>query len=220
MKKLTVLVASFALPLILALPAVAQTAFGIKGGATFSKTSFEDDEGVELSYLTAIGGGAFLRLGLGGIGLQPEVLYGRKGVNVSGADLDEFASIDLKLDYIEVPVLLVVSIGSGGGAAPYAFGGGAVSFEVGCNFAAEGAGLSAVVDCDDNDLDLELERKTTDFSAVFGGGVRIPTSFGAFLLEGRYTLGLADLSDSGNSGEGFKNRAIAAFAGLSFTIGG
>jgi len=219
MKKISAIVVSAALPLILALPVTAQSAFGIKGGAIFSKASVEESEGLDLSYLTAIGGGAFLRLGLGGIALQPEALYVRKGASVSGGDFDE-ATIDLKLDYIEVPVLLVLSFGSGEGAAPYGFGGGAVSFELGCNFAVEGGGLSTEVSCDDNTLDLELERKTTDMSAVVGGGIRIPSSFGAFLIEGRYTLGLTDLDDSGDTNSGFENRAIAAYAGLSFNIGG
>lgn len=192
--------------------------FGIKGGVTFSTVSVEDDEGVDISNLTAFGGGAFLRIPLGGIGLQPEALYVRKGASVTGNEFDG-GSVDLKLDYIEIPVLLVVPIGTGD-IAPYLFGGGAVAFETGCTFSAESTGVSFDVDCDDNDVDLEVERKSTDFGAVFGAGLRLPAGSGSFLIEGRYTLGLADLDDSGSANGGFKNRSIAAFIGYAFNIGG
>jgi hypothetical protein len=58
-----------------------------------------------------------------------------------------------------------------------------------------------------------------DYSAVFGGGLRFPTGSGAFLIEGRYTLGLADLNDSNDPDDGFRHRSIAVFAGYSFTLG-
>lgn len=207
-----------------AAPAVAQMSdnammLGFKGGATFSKASVEDAGDVDLSYLTAIGGGVFLKLPLGSVGLQPEALWVRKGASVSGADFGAGTSVDLKLDYIEVPVLLVVPVGSGN-AAPYVFGGGAVAFETGCTFSLSGGGLNIDADCDNNDEDLELTRKSTDFSAVFGAGVRLPVGSGAFLLEGRYTLGLADLNDSGQSSESFKNRTFAAYLGYAINIGG
>jgi hypothetical protein len=40
------------------------------------------------------------------------------------------------------------------------------------------------------------------------------------LIEGRYTLGLSDLDDSGGSDSAVKNRAIAVYAGVSFGVGG
>ena len=212
------------LMVLLAGPASAQRGsrsleLGVKGGATFSTVSLEDEQDLELDHLTAFGGGAFLSIPLGGLYLQPEVLWVHKGARLSEGDLDEL-EIDLTLSYLEVPVLLVVPIGGGVGTSPYIFGGGAVSWETDCTFEAESEVGELEVDCDEGEeADLELLRKDMDYSAVFGGGLRIPTGSGAFLIEGRYTLGLTDLNDSDDPDDGFRNRSIAAFVGYSFTPG-
>lgn len=190
---------------------------GVKGGLNFSKPSVEAPE-ADISTRTAAGGGVFLSIPIGGIYLQPELLYSQKGAKVTagdGSDID----LTLKMDYIEIPVLLRVPLGSGSSVSPYLLGGGAVSFEASCKFSGESGGISIDVDCDGNDYELELQRKSTDFSAVVGAGVAIPAGSGAVILEGRYTLGLVDLNDSGDSNDSFKNRAGSVFVGYSFTVG-
>ncbi len=194
--------------------------FGIKGGATFATVSVNDPGGADIGNITRLAGGAFLRIPLGGLALQPEVLYMQKGASISDPQ-DGSISIDIKLDYVEVPVLIVVPIGSGEGAAPYVFGGGAVAFEAGCKFKGEGGGVSLDIDCGSaNQFELELQRKKVDFGAVAGAGVTIPAGSGAFLIEGRYTFGLLNIDDSGDSANSFKNRAGAALIGYSFNLGG
>jgi len=193
--------------------------FGIKAGATFATASVSDPGSAEIGTVTRLAGGVFLRIPLGSLAFQPEVLYMQKGASVT--DPDELGgSLDLYLDYVEVPLLLVVPIGSGAGAAPYVFGGGTVAFEVGCKFKGEGGGISLDVDCDAaSQYDLELERKKLDFGVVGGAGITIPVGSGAFLLEGRYTFGLANIDDSG-TGDSLKNRAGAVMIGFSFSLGG
>lgn len=208
----------------LAAPVAAQMGsgleLGIKGGPTFSTVSVDDDEGADFSNRTAFGVGAFLRIPLGSmIAFQPELLYVGKGTKATGDDLED-VELGLELNYIEIPLLIQVPFGAGQGATPYLFGGASLAFETGCTFSLESEDVSLDVDCDEGDeQDLELERKKFDYGAVIGAGLRLPAGSGVFHIEGRYTLGLANLDDSGNSDDSFKNRSAAAYVGYSISIG-
>jgi hypothetical protein len=208
----------------LASPAAAQMGertleLGIKGGPTFSTVSVEDDEGADFGNLTAFGIGAFLRIPAGAVAFQPELLYVGKGSKVTEADFGGNVDLKIKLSYIEIPLLIQVPIGAGQGATPYIFGGASLAFETGCTFSAEGDGVSLDIDCDEGDEeDLEFQRKKFDYGAVIGAGLRLPAGSGAFLVEGRYTLGLADLNDL-NEDNSIKNRSAAVYVGYSLAIG-
>jgi hypothetical protein len=65
-----------------------------------------------------------------------------------------------------------------------------------------------------------FERKKVDVGAVVGAGLRFAAGSGHVLLEGRYTFGLANISDSGDEEDSFKNGSGAVFVGYSFPIGG
>ena len=193
---------------------------GVAGGINFSTVSVSDDEGVDFKNRTAFGGGLFLRIPVGSmLAFTPQVLYVGKGTKASGDDLDD-AELTLKLNYIEVPLLIQVPFGAGAGATPYLFAGPTLAFEAGCTFGIESDAASLDIDCDEADeQDLELERKKFDIGATVGLGLRLPAGSGAFLVEGRYTLGLSNLDDSGNSDDSFKNRSAAVYVGYSFFLG-
>lgn len=191
---------------------------GLKGGLTFSNISVDDDEGTDFGNLTGFGGGAFLRIPLGRVALQPEVLYLRKGTTASGGDLDD-VELEVRLDYVEIPLLLMIPFGTGEGVSPYLLGGGAIAFEAGCEFGLDAGGVSLNIDCDEGEEeDVEFQRKSFDYGAVIGAGIQVPVGAGAFLVEGRYTFGLADLNDSGDDNS-VKNRSAAVMIGYSFTLG-
>lgn len=208
--------------LISAPPAAGQLSSGLelgaKVGVTFSTLSVEDDEGADIGTRTAFGGGAFLRIPVGRVAVQPELLYLQKGAEVSGEDFDD-GSVTLKLDYLEIPLLLVVPIHTAGGVSPYLFGGPSIAFETGCSVALDTPGFDAEVDCEEGeDVDIEFERTKTDIGAVLGAGLRIPAGPGALLLEGRYTFGLRDLNDS-DEDNALRNRSGALMVGFSLPIG-
>lgn len=208
----------------LAAPATGQMGSGLeigfKAGPTFSTVSVEDDEGVDFSNRIAFGVGAFLRIPLGSmIAFQPELLYVGKGTKATGEELED-VELGVELNYIEIPLLIQVAFGAGQAATPYLFGGASLAFETGCTFNVESEDVSLEIDCDEGDeQDLELERKKFDYGAVIGAGLRLPVGTGAFLIEGRYTLGLANLDDSGNSDDSFKNRSAAVYVGYSIAVG-
>jgi len=201
----TVLAALTACAVLGATDISAQT-IGFKVGAAFANWNF-DATGVPENAtdpLTSLIGGGFIRFGTGPVAFQPELLVVTRGADVS--DLGK-----LKVDYVEVPVLLVLPITRGMGVRPYLMAGPDFAFEIGCNF--EAAGLNDSVECNDNDV---TSRKSTDIGVTLGGGLEFPLGPGAFLIEGRYNLGLSNLSK--DSDVDIKSRTPAVLAGYSIPL--
>lgn len=130
------------------------------------------------------------------IGIQPEVLYVQKGVEFDGSPSS--SSNAPQLSYIEVPVLLKLTIPTPG-VHPMIYAGPSVMFRLTCSFAG--------VDC-------KSQFSSTDYGAVFGGGIRIGGDHG-LTLEGRYTWGLKDINDPG-AGVKQQTRTFLLLAGVSF----
>ena len=215
-KSMTKLFFVLALVGVAVVNAEAQT-IGVKLGPTFSKLSVDEEGEDGPETLTSFGGGGFIRFGMGGLNLQAEVLSITKGASTSISD-PEFgdATFDLKLNYVEIPVTAMFSLGSG----PYLFAGPSVAFEVSCkididteDFDIEGG------DCDD-DSETDSDRKKVDLSVVGGAGFEFPMGPGRLLIEGRYIYGLTNLNDSSTADDSSsKNRTWAIFAGFAVPIG-
>ena len=83
--------------------------FGIKGGVNFSNIYSEDVD--DNNVLTSFNAGLFATFPIGDIlSLQPEILYSRKGAELTYDDDFTTSTTQFKLNYIEVPVLLKVNI--------------------------------------------------------------------------------------------------------------
>jgi hypothetical protein len=198
-------------------PAAAQT-IGFKIGPTFSKMDENDpDESTET--LTNFGGGGFIRFGFAGLALQAEVLALTKGSQGSFDDpILGSGDVKLKMNYIEIPVTAMYSLGSG----PYLFAGPSVAFETGCEGEVElDDGDSFEGDCDDVEAGEEpIARKKTDVSLVGGAGFQFPVGPGRLLVEGRYIYGLTNLNDEPNDNSDVKHRTWFVAAGFAIPIGG
>src|SRR5262245_13723605 len=195
-------------------PTAAQT-IGAKVGPTFSTIDLEDVN-LASNTMIAFGGGAFIRFALFGISFQPEVLLVGKG-----ADLEDAAGVDveLKLDYLEVPVLARFGFPVSRKFTGYVMAGPTFSFQYDCRFDI-GEGDFDNFDCDQEDSIFQ-ERNSFDvgLTGVLGAEYRLGP--GAILLEGRYTHGLRDIADHDlevvfpfNG----KNRMLAIFAGYSIPL--
>lgn len=185
---------------------------GFKLGATFSDMDADPDEG-DSEALKSFGGGGFIRFGMGGLSLQLEALALTKGSKASDEDLD--ADVELKLDYIEVPITAMFSLGNG----PYIFAGPSFGFEVGCTVDADLGDLDLKGDCDEGDEDLTVTRKKLDVGVTGGLGIQLPLGPGALLIEGRYTHGLTNLNDDSDSdARKVRNRSYGVFAGYAIGI--
>src|SRR5262245_369721 len=100
----------------LAAPLAAQgVEFGPRGGIAFSTLSVKPRSGPNNSQegnVTGFAVGGFARFHPGKVGVQTEVNFVRKGASVATPNAPTDA-MDLQLDYIEVPLLVVVPVAGG-----------------------------------------------------------------------------------------------------------
>jgi hypothetical protein len=194
-------------------PVAAQSpAIGFKLGATFSTLDVADDDGDTENSLSAFGGGGFIRFGLSGIGIEIDVLALTKGSEVDGLGDED---TEIKLDYVEVPVQAVFSLGSGR-FSPYIMAGPSFAFEIGCKVDDET--VTESIECDNADF---FERKSVDIGLTGAAGLQIPLGPGNLLVEGRYTHGLSNIYDNESQviQNEVKNRSWGIFGGYSIPIG-
>ncbi|MGQ0643503.1 MAG: outer membrane beta-barrel protein [Gemmatimonadaceae bacterium] len=183
--------------------AVAQRQIGAVVGATFSTLRGIDG----LDSRTGLIGGLSLVMG-GPLGLQTGLLFVSKGAKgeTSGAD-------GLKLNYVEVPLLLRLGLSSGTGASPHIYAGPYLGFKIDCTVEGTDA------DCDDVP---DVSTKTVDIGGVVGGGLDF--SFGPLVLTAglRYGFGVSKVADFefGSVRESAKNGTFAIYTGLAIKLGG
>jgi hypothetical protein len=193
----------------LALPASGQVGFGVKAGANFSSLG-GDDVPSEFGSRTGLVIGGFAQYPVSDLlTIQPELLYSQKGADFSGQVLGETVEGSLKLDYLEIPVLLRVNVPAGAPELrPTLHVGPTFAFEVSCKISFSGFGDSGTEDCDsDGDGGFaEDERRKFDLGLALGGGLDIAFLTGTLMIETRYTLGLQSLDTSSDPGD-VKNRA-------------
>lgn len=201
---------SLAVAALLALGTTAAQAqsptFGLLGGLTSSKVTVDGDViSFTLDSRTGFAGGLSARFPLSPmVGLEIDAMYAQKGFKIS----DEGDSAELKLGYLEVPVLLALEFGDAQ-ARPFVLAGGTVSLKAGCDVGATTGGVSASSSCEDV---VDDEQKSLDLGFTVGGGV----AFNRFSVQARYTVGLMDIFDDNDDSVSSKNRALFLLAGVSF----
>jgi hypothetical protein len=126
------------------------------------------------------------------IGVGAEALYAQRGVESSAVGGSR------KLDYIDVPLFLRVSIPTS--VTPFAYAGPQASFELRCR--------TETTVCPDTD------RPRQSFAAIIGAGI----SFGRrpmISVEGRYLYGLTDLNLSTiTSSDNYRTRSFLGMIGF------
>ncbi len=176
--------------------AIFDRAWGAKAGVSVSSASLDAiSETFDKSNQTGFAGGLFFQNYWGLFGGQLEASYIQKGVKDN--DFDEA----IKLDYIELAALLKVGIPLGI-VRPGLFG---------------GVGFDILLSCDTDGSDCKDDSNSTDWVGIIGGDVIV--YFGSFMVfgDGRYNIGLSEVSDV--SDFGYKNQGWTFQAGVGFEIG-
>lgn len=178
---------------------------GVKGGVNLANLEFEA-EGVDVNFERRTGfvGGLFVVWPLGGqVGLQTEALYSQRGAEIEDPDVD--ATGKVKLDYLEVPVLLRLSTPASSGTSFHVFAGPSLGFRV----RARGEGTVGNF-TETEDLSDEIEK--FDLGLSIGAGA----DFNRLIVDGRYTWGLSNLNKDDSDNVEVKNRTFSVMLGIRF----
>ncbi len=209
MKRLmTVLViAAFAGLMALPQPAAAGVQFGLKLGGNMAKVTGADAQDIEGTLKSKVGftGGIFLAFHLGRVvTIQWEALYTMKGASFEYTDLEDTYTEKLYGNYIEIPLLLKITIPTPV-IQPFVFAGPSVGFK-----------LSEKIQVNGEDIPLEEKLlKNNDYGAIFGAGLNLVRNF---MLDVRYSLGLQKVIDTieGETPVDVKNGVWSATIGIAF----
>jgi hypothetical protein len=219
-KKLITIIATGVLTLMLLLPNPS-SATGIKGGLKIGANSaklygddvgnLEDLLGEGLKSRIGFSVGGFITFNIAEMfAIQSEVLYTMKGLRWEG-EINGATPLKvwIKLDYLEIPVLVKIMPGTQGSVKPYLFAGPAVAIKVSGKVKAEFEGES--------DEEVLEDVKSTDFGLVIGAGADFGLGAygrGSLSVDIRYTLGLSTISDF--EGDDVKNGVFSLMVGYSF----
>ena len=212
--------------------AKAQFSIMPKGGVTLTSASAPKlfkDLGLGDSFKSRVGfaGGVAFNLGVNEMfSIQPELLFIQKGFKADltfddgeGQEATIPLSINVSINYIEVPVLAKVSFGSetakffinAGPSIGIGLGGKAkysvpfLSFEGDTKFMDLGIGPINESGFSDASPDWALNNRI-DFGVQFGAGAAFQLGSGQVVLDARYGLGLTSL---------YKEQTIAGFSAIS-----
>lgn len=174
---------------------------GVKVGIASAGMSIDDGASVPTKSRTGLVAGAFVRRVVedNPLGIQVEALVTQKGVKFPGDDAE------IKITYVEVPLLARYAVELSGGARPYVVAGPSLAIRMATAYVPK--------------LDAELPEliARTDAGLVLGGGVDV----GRLVLDARYTLGLKNVLSAdwlyyvNETGSG-KNRAFTVTVGYRF----
>lgn len=193
-------------------PAAAQQV-ALKGGVAVSRLAADREHGFEES-ITSTSIGGHLRFRFGPVAFQPEIHMVTRGAVAS--DPVDAEDEELRLEYLELPLLIVVPAVIGE-FEPYVFGGPMVSLESRCRYVFREQGLRTNVGC--RSAPLLPRRRSLDYGAVAGAGISRSLGAGRILLEARHTWGMRNIYDGAGTDE-FRNRTFAGFIGYAIPWGG
>jgi hypothetical protein len=154
--------------------------------ATFSGSDADDAD-----WRADFMGGLSLNFGISDmLSLQPEVLYSRKGAKGTEAGMTG----EIKLGYIDIPVLVKFATGTGQQMRPAFFFGPSIGFNVSCDASIPGFGSG----------DCKEFIKSTDFGVVGGVGFDVGP-YGVFV---RFQQGLTKIFDDEDDDSKVFNRVV------------
>jgi hypothetical protein len=208
-----VVISSLALGLAISSVALAQGAdrkahFGVLAGGAFAKVGGKDTQDQNIKTRVGIAAGGFVTVGVSkNFAIEPELLFVQKG----GKGSDATSTTNLKVSYVELPVLLKFRFPgkSGGVVVPHIYVGPTLGFKAGCNLSGTDGSITVSGKCEAQPFDFKI--KSTDFGATFGGGVDV----GRAIIDVRYDLGLTKIGND-TSNNDIKNRVFYLLAGWTF----
>lgn len=163
-----------------------------KAGISIANQSIKNVDGEKSKTSFQAGLGVNIQTGLSNFSVQPEVNFISKGTKIKNG----FGSQTYNFNYIEIPVLAKYSFGP-----VYVNAGPSIGFLMGKN---------------DKIKSAYGKTKSVDFGLQMGAGIAIPVGPGKVIVDGRYNLGLSNISDE--NGMNVKNRGFAISLGYAIPL--
>jgi hypothetical protein len=147
--------------------------------------------------------------------IEPEFLYTTKGaVSNENQPSGVKATSTLKMNYVEVPVLLRLDVSPSGDVRPFLYGGPAIAFKASCNVEGTSQGVSISSTCDAFEVQ-GAKVNTVDYGLIGGGGVAFNVGGRALSIGARYDHSLRKISSDSD----VKHRVISVLATFEFPWG-
>lgn len=220
-KTFVVLLAAMVVALLVPQAQAQSVHFGLKGGLNFADATFKGTavDMPDFKSQTGPTWGIFANFELGPVTIQPEVLLSQRGVKYSDYEgADAVVTGHMKLDYIEIPILVKYSFMSGP-VKPFVFAGPSFSF---LRKARNGYEVDVTDNTENPDYSYYYDYsdyfKKTEIAGIFGIGVDCQLSKVVLSLDARYHLGLSNITDEGILGDSgitsVKNKGISVMIGI------
>jgi len=208
--------------------------FGVKGGVNISHFRGDDADpeifwgtGSEQNPRIGFVGGVYSTIILTKIiAIQPELLFSMMGTKYNWEDAGEYDYLVMKLNYIQLPVLLKVYIPLEGNTKPNFFIGGYISYNVSAKYSNEwhlpsfGFGSGNIEEDIDGNLTWNgspVETSKFDYGISFGLGSDFIVKGYQLTVDARYSLGFAKLFQPQTGSEpDIKNGVFSIMVGFGF----
>ncbi len=197
---------------------------GIKAGINLASLSQDPDEATYEDYkaksILGFQGGLTVELPIGGpFAIQPEFLFIQKG-GKSEYIINENNKLmtSVTYNYVEVPVLLKLKLGStdGDGAGFYLIGGPFVGYSLTGKVKQELTVLGQTTTSEESIdyTDEDFNEKRLDWGTSFGAGIHL----GKLFIDARYNLGINNLLDE-DANNNNDNKPYLRTRGIGLTVG-
>jgi len=170
MKKLFCILTLLLLFNLLLTAQAGKTQFGLKAGVNFASVKVSDGNDYDSRTGFHVGGLAHIHVA-DHFAVQPELVFSAQG--------GKSGNVELKLNYINIPVLLQYMTNTG------------FRLQTGPQL---GFLVSAESEFGDVEVDVDDNFKSIDFSWAFGAGYLFASRFG---IDARFNLGISDINDNG-----------------------
>ncbi len=209
----------------------AQTTLGGRIGANFGLASIDGLASIltpDINPLNTFTGGITIHHRLDDrLGVTSGVYYKRKGfiaeemvgVSVFNVEIPVGGSLETRLDYIEVPLLLNVAFNSGKSVQPYIEFGPAFSYAVQGELQPRG---QVIIEFNLREIPLDLTNDIYNRVEVAGqavGGIKIPYGAGVFDIGVSYTHAFTDMLRDPLLNVEIRNFGIGVHAGFAMPLG-
>jgi hypothetical protein len=178
--------------------------WGLMGGINLSNLNSESEDDIEMRMGYDIGLTAQKK-----INATWSFNTGAHWTTKGAKGTDSGTEFEIKLNYIEVPLLFRWTSESGD-MKPFIEVGGAAGFNMGCEIEGSGGGVTVTADCDE---DPDSEVKTLDMGLVGGAGLEFMGMGRPWTLGVRYNWGVTKINDSSDAP---KNSNIQFLLGFRF----